>query len=220
MARQLLVFDWDGTLADSHGKIVGCFTDTIAALGEAPLPDRTLRGVIGLGLPQTARALFPGATAEFVARFVAAYRDHWLAPRAAKAKLFEAARACLETLRSRGFLLCVATGKSRAGLDRELVETGLESMFVATRCADETESKPSPKMLLDLLAQTETAAPDALVIGDTTFDLEMAQRAQVARVGVSYGAHDRAELAAFEPLTIINDIAEFVPWLESAVDEP
>lgn len=211
----LLVFDWDGTLANSHAKIVGCFAGTIAALGEEPLPEQTLRNVIGLGLPQTALALFPEASDEFVARFVAAYRDHWLAPGAAKAKLFEGARDCLETLRARGFRSCVATGKSRAGLDRELTETGLEGMFLATRCADETESKPSPKMLLELLEQTSTSAADALVIGDTTFDLEMAQLANVPRVGVSYGAHSRARLQAFEPLAILDDVAELVPWLET-----
>lgn len=210
---RLLVFDWDGTLADSEARIVGCFRRTIADLGKDPLPDTELRGVIGLGLPQTADALFPGCTDGFRAAFVACYRRHWLAPDAPKPTLFDDAVPTLEHLGSRGYALAVATGKSRAGLDRELDETGLRRFMVATRAADETRSKPHPQMLWEILTETRIESSEAVVIGDSIWDLQMARAAEVDAIAVVRSESDRSHLTAHRPLTCIDQLAELVSIL-------
>lgn len=216
-AWKFLVFDWDGTLADSAARIVQCFH---AAIADAGAPERTAdecRATIGLSLAEAARRLFPGEDPDFVERFVEAYRDHWLAPEAPKACLFAGARPTLEALRSRGFTLAVATGKSRVGLDRELDECGLRHLFAATRCADETRSKPHPRMLLELLDEARTGPDEALMIGDTTFDLLMARAAGVSSLAATYGAHPVEQLMPHRPLGTLASIDGLLDWLDRGV---
>ncbi len=210
---RLLVFDWDGTLADSEARIVSCFRSTIAELGEAPLPDARLRGVIGLGLPQTVDVLFPGCTDAFREHFVTLYRRHWLAPDAPRPTLFPDAVPTLDRLRSRGYTFAVATGKSRAGLDRELDETGLRAYMVTTRAADETRSKPHPQMLWEILEQTKTTESEAVVIGDSVWDLQMARAAEVDAIAVVRAEADRDRLTAHEPLDCIDRLADLLAIL-------
>ncbi|MEM6292172.1 MAG: HAD-IA family hydrolase [Myxococcota bacterium] len=203
-----IVFDWDGTLADSKQKIVGCLRRAFEQLGAQPLSDERLASIIGLGLPESARALYPGADDAFVDGFVQRYRDLWLAPNADHASLFPGTRDVLETLRDRGLTLTVATGKSRRGLERELRETGLGSCFLATRCADETASKPDPKMLLELFDVTGTTPADTIMVGDSEWDLRMAADAGVRTVAVSYGAQPIVHLRSFGPTACIDAITE------------
>lgn len=213
---RLVVFDWDGTLVDSAAKIVGCFEAAIAALGWAPRPQTALRGVIGLGLPQTVPVLFPGVEEDAIEAFVAAYRQAWLAPDAPRSAMFTGARDLLHELRDAGYRLAVATGKSRAGLARELVETGTGALFEATRCADETRSKPHPAMLEALLDATGTPPEAALVVGDTTYDLDMARAAGVAAVGVSWGVHAPEQLHACGPLSVFDTIGALQEWFTAS----
>lgn len=209
---RLVVFDWDGTLVDSAAKIVGCFEAAIAALGWAPRPQTALRGVIGLGLPQTVPVLFPGVQEPAVEAFVAAYRRAWLAPEAPQSAMFDGARALLHRLRGAGYRLAVATGKSRAGLARELAETGTGDLFEATRCADETRSKPDPAMLEALLQATGTPRDAALVVGDTTYDLDMARAAGVAALGVAWGVHTPEQLHACGPISVLETMSALQQW--------
>ncbi len=211
------MFDWDGTVADSSVRIVTCMRASLADLGGPALPDARLRQAIGLGLPETARFFVPDADEDFVEDFVEAYREHWLAKNVGSVDLFEGIAALFETLHARGRRLAIATGKSRAGLDRELGQSGLGRFVIASRCADETASKPDPRMLRELLDETSTAATDAVVIGDTSFDLQMAAAAGVRAVAVSYGAHERRRLQALRPSDLVDDVAELTALLTSSL---
>jgi phosphoglycolate phosphatase len=140
------------------------------------------------------------------------YRHHFLA-RDASLPLFPGTREMLEGLRANGHQLAIATGKSHAGLVRALAHTGLADLFDATRCADQCAPKPAPDMLLELLAIFEVTPARALMIGDTSHDLQMAAYAGVAAVGVSYGAHDADALAGLAPLELVHSTAELRRWL-------
>ena len=207
------MFDWDGTVADSSARIVACLRASLADLDGPTLSDVRLRQAIGLGLPETARFFVPDADEGFVRDFVVAYRDHWLANNVTGVDLFAGIAELFETLHGRGRRLAIATGKSRAGLDRELGQSGLRPFVAASRCADETASKPDPRMLHEILRETTTEPADAVVIGDTSFDLEMAEAAGVRSVAVSYGAHERRRLESLSPAAIVDDVAQLVTLL-------
>lgn len=206
MKSELLIFDWDGTLMDSVGQIVHCMK--LAAEDEKVVvpPDEAIRSIIGLGLPEALAVLFPEHPVEVHERIRARYAHHFVAGAGGRSQLFPGVQAMLDGLLMRGHRLAVATGKSRLGLDRVLKDTGLTNFFHATRCADETVSKPDPRMLHELLRELKVPAQGAVMIGDTTYDLEMAQRASMPRIGVSYGVHSVASLQRFEPLAIVDTI--------------
>jgi len=202
----LVVFDWDGTLMDSTAQIVAAATLAIAQLGLPERPPDAIRDIIGLGLREAWQRLFPGHGPDGFLPFIEAYRDHFLAPAQQTACLFERAAEVVEALAGEGFLLAVATGKSRRGLDRELASTGLGRFMTASRSADEGRSKPDPEMLLHLMSTLDMPAEATLMVGDTEWDLEMARRAGVTAVAVSYGAHTAERLNRFAPLACIEAI--------------
>ncbi len=210
---RLLIFDWDGTLADSEARIVESVRRAVNELG---LPDCTpaeIRNVIGLGMQQCLETLFPEVPAERHAHFVNAYRKHFSLNNDAPVELFPGVKEVLATLCAGGYTIGVATGKSRRGLDRELEESGLDAIVRVSRCADESPSKPDPQMLEELLELTVTPPQQALMIGDTTYDMQMARDAGVDRIGVSYGAHESARLLEFDPLEIIDSLRHLEQWL-------
>jgi len=208
----LVVFDWDGTLIDSASTIVECIQDAARDLSLA-VPDRERAShVIGLGLHDSLRHAVPSLPRERYAEFAERYRRHFLAREPAM-QLFPGIAELLEQLVRRGHRLAVATGKSRAGLDRALAASGLGHLFAATRCADETLPKPHPAMLIELMRELATGAPASLMIGDTSHDLAMAQGAGVDAVGVAYGAHPEAALRALAPLHCVVSVAELSAWL-------
>jgi phosphoglycolate phosphatase len=209
---RLLVFDWDGTLADSTSLIAGAIQQTCRDLGLPAPDDRSARHVIGLGHRDAITLVAPTLPAADVARFSERYRTHYLVGDA-DIPLFEGVRDMLDELNGRGFLLGVATGKSRAGLTRALAQHGIGHHFVASRCADETFPKPHPEMLLSLMERAGVTAGETLMIGDTTHDLDLARNAGVRAVAVAYGAHPAAGLAALGPLATVHSIAELRSWL-------
>jgi phosphoglycolate phosphatase len=213
---QLLVFDWDGTLMDSIASIVACTRATLEELGQPPLPEETIRGTIGLGMRETLEILCPGGGDEMFGRVLECYRKHWLATWRDRPVLFAGVREMLEALAGDGYLLAVATGKSRRGLDHVLAETGLSQVFHATRTVDEAFSKPHPQMLLDILDELGVPARSAVMIGDTTYDLEMARSAGTASVGVCTGSHCREELERFGPIACLEGAVELREWLVGA----
>jgi len=210
---RLLVFDWDGTLMDSIGTIVACTQATVRELGIEEMPDETIRGTIGLGLRETIDVLSPGCDDGMLGRILEGYRKHWASTYRDMPLLFAGVGEMLRDLAREGYLLAVATGKSRRGLDYALEQTELREIFHATRTADESFSKPHPQMLLDILDEMGVAPRDAVMVGDTTYDLEMAKRARMAAVGVCSGGHDRAELERFGPLACLDQVVELAPWL-------
>ena len=209
----LVVFDWDGTLLDSAGAIVRSIQAACADLGLAVPDDARARHVIGLGLEDALRHAVPDLSASRYPEMVAQYRRHYLSGDHALT-LFDGAAELVMALGERGYLLAVATGKSRAGLDRALTSSGLRTCFDATRCADECASKPNPQMLEELLDVLQVAPQRALMIGDTTHDLLMARSAGVPSVAVSYGAHDDDELRCLSPLACVSSVVELTEWLE------
>ncbi len=209
---RLLAFDWDGTLADSTALIAGAIQQTCRDLGLPAPDDRSARHVIGLGHREAISLVAPTLPSADVARFSERYRLHYLASDA-DIPLFEGVRDMLDELDRRGFLLGVATGKTRAGLARALTQHGIAHRFVATRCADESLPKPHPAMLLSLMELAGAAAGETLMIGDTTHDLGLARNAGVSAVAVTYGAHPADGLAALAPLAIVHSIGELRSWL-------
>src|SRR5262245_36165039 len=191
---KLIVFDWDGTLADSTAIIARSIREALRDMGEAVPDEADARYVIGLGLADALRTVAPALPAERHAELVAHYRKRYLAAEQ-DIPMFEGAVELLAELDRAGYLLGVATGKSRMGLDRVLTKNGLATRFHATRCADEGRPKPHPDMLLNVMDRLGVAPGSTLMIGDTTHDLLLASNAGVAAVAVTYGAHAREPLA-------------------------
>ncbi len=198
---------------DSIARIVNCFGNACADVGLPVPPKSAMRHVIGLGLTEAVDALLPGVDSTLHERVVARYREHFLHIDQTAMPLFDGVRVGLEELAHHGYLLAVATGKSRQGLDRVLQETGMAPLFVATRCADETFSKPHPKMLEDLLDYTGLKTEHALMVGDTIYDLQMARTAAMDSLAVSYGVHTCEALLAHAPLACLNTFDEVRRWL-------
>ena len=218
---RLLVFDWDGTLMDSVATIVACTRAVICELGLPVPPEETIRGTIGLGLRDVIEALCPGADEALFGRIVDCYRRQWFATYRDQPLLFPGVEAMLRELAGAGYLLGVATGKSRRGLDYALETSGLAEVFHATRTADEARSKPHPQMLLDILDDLGVAPGEAVMIGDTTYDLEMARSARTAGLAVLSGSHSREELERLAPLACLPSVTDLPAWLGgSAPAEP
>jgi phosphoglycolate phosphatase len=208
----LIVFDWDGTLFDSTALIVRCIQSACRDLGAAVPSDAQAAYVIGLGLEDALRSAAPDLPRERYAELGLRYRHHYFASQH-ELSLFEGSLAMLQALKGRGHRLGIATGKSRRGLDLALAMSELQGLFDATRTADETASKPDPRMLLELMAELDVAPERTLMIGDTTHDLQLGVNAGAAVVAVSYGAHERDAFAAFAPLAVLHSTAELHDWL-------
>ncbi|MFN3883662.1 MAG: HAD family hydrolase [Rhodocyclaceae bacterium] len=209
---ELIVFDWDGTLMDSAAMIVASVQAAARDLGLEPPDEARARHIIGLGLAEALRHALPDLPEAHYPELVARYRHHYLS-RDHELTLFTGAGELIRELAGRGHRLGVATGKSRAGLDRALAHTGLDAYFHATRCADECHSKPHPQMLLELMDTFGIEPAQTLMIGDTTHDLLMAKNAGVPAIAVGYGAHPREALEAQAPLYYAASIADLARWL-------
>jgi phosphoglycolate phosphatase len=214
MSYQLVIFDWDGTLMDSTGVIAASLQSACRDIGIAVPAESDARFVIGLGLADTFDHVAPGLDDDGRRRLSERYRHHFLA-REKEMPLYDGVREMLADLHGRGKRLAVATGKARRGLDRVLDATGLRSRFEATRCADEGFAKPHPDMLLMLMDMTGVEPRHALMVGDTTHDLELAANAGVDAVAVSYGAHDAKLLDTRPAKARCSTVAELHRWLNA-----
>lgn len=211
---ELLVFDWDGTLLDSAGAIVAAIKAACLDL-DLPVPsDDRARHVIGLGLGDALRHAVPDLPEQDYPRMVDRYRHHYLS-RDHELRLFDGAAELIVELADADFMLAVATGKSRLGLNRALTASGLGRCFQGSRCADECFSKPHPQMLAELMDEFAVTPARTLMIGDTTHDLLMARNAGVASLAVSYGAHPAAALDALAPLARLQHVEELAGWLRT-----
>jgi len=209
---RLVIFDWDGTLMDSEHQIVQAMQASILDLELESRSDEACKDIIGLGLKEAIQRLYPGSDDALLEDIVERYRYHWFNG-GTRSELFAGAADTLYLLKEAGYKLAIATGKGRAGLEKVLHETGLQDVFDATRCADETCSKPHPQMLQEILEQLNIKAHQALMVGDTEYDIQMAHNAQVGPVAVSYGVHDTSRLLSFDPLLCLDDITQLQPVL-------
>jgi phosphoglycolate phosphatase len=213
MNYRLLVFDWDGTIIDSASTIVDCICAAARDTGIEVPPRERAAHTIGLGLHDALRFAVPDLRPERYPDFVEHYRRHFRA-REDSMQLFAGMRELLCELRKTR-LLAVATGKSRRGLDRALEAGDLKGTFMASRCADETNPKPHPAMLLELMAQLKASREETLMIGDTSHDLEMARAAGVDALAVTYGAHTEVGLRACESLGCMENVQALEKWLNT-----
>jgi phosphoglycolate phosphatase len=209
----LIVFDWDGTLMDSEARIVACIQGAFADLDLAPPSREDARDVIGLGLDEAIARLWPGSEPAGRSELVQRYRRRFLVTDSTPSALFPGARETLERLAERGHYLAVATGKSRAGLDKELDIAGLRPLFQATRCADETFSKPHPQMLLEIMDELGARAAETLMVGDTEYDMQMAANARVPALAVCHGVHPPERLMACDILACLESLGEIPDWI-------
>ncbi|MES2130418.1 MAG: HAD-IA family hydrolase [Pseudomonadota bacterium] len=216
MARKqfdLIVFDWDGTLMDSTSTIVKCIQAAARDLG-LPIPhDDAASHVIGLGLHEAMQAVMPNIDPALYPRMVERYRFHYLS-KDHELVLFPGVEAMLEDLANEAYFLAVATGKSRVGLNRAMNAVGVLSLFDASRCADETFSKPHPAMLQELTRELGQDLRRTVMIGDTTHDLLMANNAGAAGIAVQYGAHPVDQLHACNPVFSAASVGELHEWLK------
>ncbi|MFZ4062549.1 MAG: HAD-IA family hydrolase [Polynucleobacter sp.] len=209
----LIVWDWDGTIMDSTPTIVHCIQQSCRDLGFKVPDDSLASSVIGLGIQDSLRRAVPWIEPIHFPKLTERFRYHYLA-KDHELHLFSGIRELLEDLREDGYLLGVATGKSRVGLDRSLAHHQIGHLFHETRTADESFSKPHPGMLLELSDVTQVPMRRMLMIGDTTHDLDMAANAGVDAVAVTYGAHPPDVLKESPSLIRVNDVAQLATWLD------
>jgi len=208
--KQLVIFDWDGTLFNSVGQIVASL-QFAAQQHQQPLSDDAAKSIIGLGLPEVMQTLFPDVP-ELHSAILDSYAEHYVA-HSQDDQWFDGVGDMLHDLKQRGFKLAVATGKSRRGLDRVLAKTQSQDLFDITRAASETQSKPHPQMLQEILSYTGVAPEQAIMVGDSSYDLQMAQNIEMPRVGVSYGVHSVDVLQQYKPLMIADDVTALHHYL-------
>ncbi len=208
----LIAFDWDGTLFDSTQIIVRCIQAAVKDVGGTVPSDEAAGYVIGLGLTQALAHAAPDVPQDKYPLLGERYRHHYQL-HAHDLSLFEGVLPLLSALKSRGYLLAVATGKSRNGLDEVLQTVQLKGVFDASRTADKTAGKPHPQMLNELMAELGTQPGRTLMVGDTTHDLQMALNASCPSLGVSYGAHEPSAFAALKPLHIAHSVQDMHDWL-------
>lgn len=210
----LIAFDWDGTLFDSTGLIVRCIQAACRDIGAAVPDDLQAAYVIGLGLMDALKHAVPDLPVARYPELGLRYRHHYMRWQH-EIVLFDGTREMLQTLKARNHWLALATGKSRRGLDEALDSAQLNAFFDSTRTADETASKPDPRMLRELMAELDVAPSRTLMIGDTTHDLQLATNAGVDCVGVSYGAHAPENFRRFRPLFVAHSTRELHDWLQA-----
>jgi phosphoglycolate phosphatase len=211
---RLLVFDWDGTLLDSIGSIVGCVQATLIELGEPTADEETVRASIGLGLRETVEMFRPGCDDYLFDRVVEVYRRLWDESFSRDPLLFPGVQELLETLEDQDYLMAIATAKSRGGLRTDLERSGLERFFHSTRTVDEAPSKPNPGMLLDILDELGASPGESLMIGDTVHDLAMAANAGVSSVAVLTGCETRQALEPWSPEICLESVTGLLNWLD------
>jgi phosphoglycolate phosphatase len=211
----LLVFDWDGTLMDSTALIAQALQESCRDLGIEVPDDAAAKFVIGLGLADTMRHIAPGLDADGQRRLSERYRVHFLA-RESEIPLYAGVPEMLDDLARHGLRLGIATGKARRGLDRALQMTGLARHFEITRCADEGFAKPHPGMLLHIFDSAAVAPGRALMIGDTTHDLELAANAGCDALAVCYGAHPEPLLRSMAARAYLPTVDALHRWLTNA----
>ncbi|MBD3656415.1 MULTISPECIES: HAD family hydrolase [Marinobacter] len=208
MQVKVVIFDWDGTLVDSVDHIADSLHQAATELGYPALEREAYRDIIGLGMVEALEALYPGLSREEMNAIRDGYARYFFAKVTTPQNVFDGMADVLADLRRAGRGCAVATGKSRRGLDGALHSSGLAAHFDHTRCADETRSKPDPAMLQELIGVYGIRPEEAVMIGDTRYDLEMAQRIGMPAIGVEWGVHKRDVLGRYDPHAIVESVAD------------
>ena len=205
MKYSLIIFDWDGTLMDSLDKIVTSVKDAAVATGLSTPSTEAIRNIIGLSLNTAMVTLFPNESIQTQLAIESAYRQEFRSNNV-PTPFYTGIKSWLAELKAQGYMLAVATGKGRNGLDRVLKENDVADLFAITYSAEQAKSKPDPLMLHNILEQLDISPESALMIGDSSYDLEMANNAGVDCLGVNYGVHSVEILSQFSPIAIVSDL--------------
>lgn len=208
MNVRLVIFDWDGTLVDSVEHIADSLHQAATDLGYPALERKAYRDIIGLGMVEALEKLYPGISPEEMNSVREGYARYFFSRVTTPQNVFEGMTDVVSDLRGSGRGCSVATGKSRRGLDSALASSGLGDHFEITRCADETRSKPDPAMLEEILRYYRIEPGDAVMIGDTRYDLEMARRIGMPSIGVEWGVHKRDVLGDYSPYAIVDSVPD------------
>jgi phosphoglycolate phosphatase len=212
----LIVFDWDGTLFDSTAIITRCMQAAVVDVGGKRPSDKQASHVIGLNLAEALATAAPDVPADKYPLLGERYRHHFIALQE-DIHLFDGVIDLLQELKRQNYWVTIGTGKSRRGLDVTLERTVngllLSTLFDGTRTADQTQGKPNPQMLFELMREFGVDASRTLMVGDTTHDLQMALNAGVDAVGVNYGAHEHDFLLTCKPKAVVSSVAELRDWL-------
>lgn len=215
---QLIIFDWDGTLVQSTGHIVRSFELAIAHSNLPTLAPEAIQSIIGLGLVEACQTLYPELSPEQAQALGKTYQQFYFS-RTDVLETYAGAETLLKDLRDAGCWLAIATGKSNRGLHEALEETGLGHYFLGTRTAEQTASKPSPLMLMELLDEFGLEPAQAWMIGDTDFDLLMAHNAGCTPIAITHGAHEIERLHAAKPAAVIHDLSSLLTLYQSATSK-
>lgn len=209
---ELYVFDWDGTVMDTTALIARGMQEAAKAL-LLPIPDYDVcRGTIGLSNPQAMAVVAPTLPESRWDEFWRAYRN-WYLVREAEVVLFPHLQELFDAMKKHGVRMAIATGKSRRGLDRVFEKTGIGAYFEATRTADECFSKPNPQMLEEIFLETGVSPKNAVMIGDTVHDLQLAANARCDGIGMTYGAGSRHELESVPHKAVVDNVDELAEVL-------
>ena len=210
---KLIIFDWDGTLMDSVAKIVECMQQAAVECDMQVPSAEQVGNIIGISLHPAVAQLFGIEDSEQIEAIVTAYKQAYIAKDQNPCPMFAGATGLLNALHTNGQQLAVATGKARRGLNRAWEHTATGDYFVASRTACEAQSKPSSDMLEQLLAETGFGVHEAVMIGDTVYDMQMAQQLGMDRIGVTYGVHDAERLQAHLPVAVVDSVPELQHYL-------
>jgi|LauGreStaDraftv2_3_1035109.scaffolds.fasta_scaffold19264_3 phosphoglycolate phosphatase len=209
----LIIFDWDGTLANSTQLIIDAICKGSVDVGLPEPTQEAASSIIGLGFREATYDLFGHIPDTKLSELTARY-SHYYGLGEDHIPLFDGVPEAIAHLTEKGVPLAVATGKGRRGLNKALANSGIAHYFIATRCVDECHSKPHPQMILDLMSEVAATPERTLMIGDTSFDLQMAKNANVASLGVTYGAHSLERLLPHAPLAHFEKFTDLSSWLK------
>ncbi|MET4693887.1 HAD family hydrolase [Endozoicomonas lisbonensis] len=209
----LIIFDWDGTLIDSVPTITRSLAIAAEQMGLPQLDEVAYKSVIGLSLTNAIRKLYPTLADEQLQRFIKQYREEYNRLEKQPSVPFPGVTNGLNVLREQGITMAVATGKGRNGLDRSMTANQYHEYFQASRCADETRSKPDPLMLEQLLEELDIPVEQALMVGDAGFDLQMAESLGMDRVAVTYGAQPKEKLLSHDPVFVADSFDDLIEWV-------
>jgi len=208
----LIVWDWDGTLANSTGMITDAIVQAAQQVGLPALDPKAASNIIGLGLKESIHALFGDLPPELEQKLAVQYSANYYAGEQA-IPLFAGAKSTIIELSRRGYKLAVATGKGRRGLNLALQHCGLAQYFHETRTVDECFSKPHPQMLDEIMDACVVTPERTLMIGDTSYDLQMAKNASVQAVAVTFGAQSRDKLMGYNSIEMFHQFDDLSAWL-------
>jgi phosphoglycolate phosphatase len=208
----LFIFDWDGTISDSASRIVACIQLAAQKMELDSRSDSEIKNIIGLAMREATQTLYPSLNNEELHRFHEIYAEIYVTKDTSPCQFFPGVSESLDSLKNDQYLLSIATGKGRRGLDRVLDGVSMSDFFHFSRCADESASKPDPLMLTQILDESGVDAAQSVMVGDTEWDMRMADAIGMKKIAVSYGAHDRERLEQCRPDWIIDDFQKVLEW--------